>query len=170
MSYLLVLVVTLATWMTPMRGHRSGTFVTYGGQALVEANAEFHGYDISWSPTRCGIATVSPTMLGQIIWIRPAGGEWVMCYGVDVVQRRHWQDYVIRYGFIGDVPRTLMESWGSPQGMHGVDGEMFMGVCPPGESSYATRFRPNYRLDVHEPLKAYSGWPYPPQQPPVRCD
>lgn len=169
MHYLFAMVVTFATWMTPIQGHQSGVFVTYGGQALVEANAEFHGYDIDWSPTRCGIASVSPVMLGQIVWIRNEDGEWVLCYVVDVVQRRHWYNYAAVNGFLADIPRDLMNEWGSPNGAVGVRGELYMGVCPPVGSSRPTRFDPHYQIDTWEPDKAYSGWPYPKQQRPMDC-
>lgn len=159
-------VVTFLTWMQPLIGHHTGWLTVYGGQQTVEANFLVKGYEPSWSPTRCGLATISPAMLGQIIWVRPGpGGEWVMCYGVDSVSRVDWQTYTGK-GYLADLPRALIQSWGSE---YGVEGEIYMGICPPRAGSRPTPFEPVYEVDHHRPVTAYSAWPYPEQQEPMDC-
>lgn len=159
-------VVTADTWMTPLRGHRSGWLTVYGNQPIVEANADFRGYDLSLSPRRCGLAAISPSMLGQIVWVRTSHGQWEMCYVVDVVSRVDWFNYTDS-GYLADLPRWLVAEWGSA---YGVYGEFYLGACPPGESSQASDFQPQYEIDAERPVRGYSGWPYPAQQQPVECD
>ena len=162
------IIVTWLTWMTPLLGHRSGWFTVYGGPALVEANAAVKEVDLSWAPTGCGMAVTSPSMMRQIVWVRPKGGEWVMCYAIDSVSRLHWHDYVIEHGYLGDLPRWLIQSWGSE---YGVEGEIFLGVCPPGESSRPSPHTERFEIDTTMPPVQYSGgWPFPAQQKPLECN
>ena len=160
-------VVTYETWMTPLAGHRTGWLTVYGSQQTVEANADFRGYDLSLSPRRCGLAALSPAMLGQIVWVRPdPHSPWEMCYVVDVVSRVDWHAYTDA-GYLADLPRWLIQEWGTN---YGLEGEFALGSCPPGELSVARPHVPQYAVDPERPVRPYSGWPYPQQQQPVECD
>ena len=158
------LVVSVATWLTPLPQHAEGRLVRYGPQYLVEANAEFRGYDLSPYRDRCGLAAMSPADLGRILWLRLPGGEWYgPCLVVDVAMRKHFYTYVQEYQEIvevGDRQRKLLGDWPSS-----AWGEVFVGRCPPRLGQPIL-----YRLtDVRQGGPHSSFYPYPAQEIPARC-
>lgn len=168
------IIVSLSTWLTPMKGHHSGWLIVYGSQRSIEANATYHGYDLSYSPERCGVAAMSPSNLGNIVWIRPVtepgkrAWPWVRCVVIDTVARTDWHHsvYEIPGGDLAEIPLWLAQRWGTD---YGLRGEAYYGACPPDRESVPSRYLPPVVVDPIRPVIAYSAWPYPAQRKPVDC-
>lgn len=151
-----------------MQGHLSGWIINYGGQAVIEANAAYRGYDLSPYRERCGLAAMSPAALGSTVWLRkPDGGYWGPCLVVDTVSRVDWHHSVIETGEIVEIPRHILKAlYGAD---YGVMGEVFFGECPPGGESVPVAYAPTVSADSRRPIVAYSAWPYPTQGLLVDC-
>jgi hypothetical protein len=85
-STALTVVITAATWMTPMPQHAEGWLVLYGSEHLAYANAEYRSYNLD--NYACGLAVMGPADLGRVVWVR-AGGSWFgPCLAVDTSARK----------------------------------------------------------------------------------
>src|SRR3989304_7199129 len=86
----LAVLVSIAPGSAPQPQLSAGLLVTYGNQQLVQANAAYRGYDLGQLPDECGLAAISPAMLGAVAWVRVPGGRWLgSCLVVDVAGRTH---------------------------------------------------------------------------------
>lgn len=167
MNWLLVF-VCVATWMTPAPRHTYGRLVRYGPQSLIEANAEYRGYDLSPYPHRCGVAAISPANLGQIVWLRLPSGEWQgPCLAVDVAARSDFARIVYHVQEIAEVPDRLAELFGFE---NGAWGEAAFSACPPSEPSMPKQYQPRLQTDDDHSESSPLFWPYPEQQLPQECD
>lgn len=154
-------------WLTPLPQHAEGKLVYYGSQALVEANADWHSYDLSPYRDRCGGALMSPANLGHIFWVRVPGRNWYgPCLSVDVAQRSHFYDYVYRVKDIAEVASNIRDLYGF---VHGINGEVWVGACPPLDRSQPEPYLPPISWDFAPFERTPSFYPYPPQELPVRC-
>lgn len=164
----LTLTVSIATWLWPMPAHASGLLVVYGDQQLVRANAAYRGYTLAPYRDQCGVAVMSPSDLGETVWIRPsAGSEWFgPCLAVDVSRRIDFYRYVYVYGEIAEIPNWLAARWGFE---HGAPGEVAVGACPPGTDSVPSVYAPPLAWDEPPTDENPIFWPYPPQQFPAPC-
>lgn len=163
---LLALCVALSTWLAPQPAHLIGRAVAYGSQALIEANARFHGYDLSPYPQRCGVSAISPNGLGKIYWLRSSGGTWLgPCLAVDVAGRDDFYHIVFEVHEDVEVADPQRELLGFKNGLWL---EVAVSACPPAESDLAEPFAPPLAWDTTgEPR--LSLYPYPPQQLPSPC-
>lgn len=165
--YWLSIIVTFATWNTPMPQHAAGKLVVYGPQYLVEANAEWHGYDLAPYTDRCGVSAMSPADLGRVIWMRLPGGAWYgPCLTVDVSKRSQFAYVVYYVGELVEVARPQAKRFGFE---YGAEGEVWVGLCPPDAESEAAPYAPPLEVDIYRPGKSYPMYPYPAQQWPVDC-
>ena len=140
------LLVALSVWLTAMPSHVKGNFVYYGPQYLIEANAEYRGYDLSFYRDRCGLSAISPADLGKIVWIKMSDGSFYgPCLFVDVGA---WQDFY-----------TLV---------YIRDGELSVSLCPPGKRSRPEVYQPPLEWS-NGPVYSVSNYPYPKQQMPMEC-
>lgn len=170
------IVVTLATWLTPMPIYAQGKLVWYGNQRLVEANAEYRGYDLSFYKERCGVAVMSPTDLGKIVWIRPRPvegeplGPWYgPCLSVDVAARAHFARTIGFMREIAEVSTIIKEEFGFE---YGVWGQIYVGQCPSPTLDLLRPddYDPELVEDKYNAHIAYSLYPYPEQEIPIDCD
>jgi hypothetical protein len=155
-----------------MQGHVEGWFLTYGGNQALYANANYRGYSVEGEGYRrdCMVAAMSPSNLGQIVWLRPSlRDEWFgPCLVVDTVSRVDWYHSVVNIQDIAEIPRWLMNEWGTHK--QGIYGEAYFGVCPPRwNDTVPQRYLPPIIIDHYRPVVQYSGWPYPAQQFPIDC-
>jgi hypothetical protein len=166
MSAGLLWLVSVATWLSPMPQHSMGLLVNYGDQSYIEGNAEFRGYDLSHYPRRCGVASVTPSLLGRIVWVRRENTAWYgPCLVVDVMARHHFYDGVYVKHEILEVPRWLCDWLGF---QNGAQGYVWVGQHPPDRAPGPAReHQPWLTLDTGQDAHPLF-WPYPPQQLPVR--
>lgn len=149
-----------------MPQHSAGLLVVYGDQHLIAANADYRGYSLAPYRDACGVAVMSPSDLGKIIWVRLPNSVWFgPCLAVDVSRRTDFYRYVYQYGEIAEIPNWLASRWGFA---HGAPGEVFVGMCPPLNSTPSV-YAPPLALD-DPPLDANPiFWPYPRQVLPTQC-
>jgi hypothetical protein len=169
LSTLLGCVLAVAAWAAPQPQYSAGLLVTYGGQQLVEANAEYHGYDLGLYPGRCGLAAISPAMLGRVAFVRAGGSDWVgPCLVVDAVARVHAYDSIYTRHEIAEVSRATAAALGFE---YGAPGFVWFGPCPPHyDSLYPAplEYAPPLRWeDAGSPGRSF--WPYAEQARPVDC-
>ncbi len=166
-AYWLAFIVTLASWTTPMPQHAVGKLVWYGSQNLVEANAEYRGYDLTGYKDRCGVATMSPTDLGKVMWLRaPTRTGWYgPCLAVDVAARIHFARAVYYVNEIVEVSTKVRDLYGFE---NGIWGEVYVGACPPPLLMLrdAELYSPPLERDIYRPEQRYSFYPYPAQELP----
>lgn len=168
-AYWFGIVITLAAWMTPLPQHASGKLVYYGPQYLVEANAEYRGYDLAPYWERCGVAVMSPADLGKTLWVRSNDSEWIgPCLAVDVAARGHFARAVWYVEEIVEVPKTIRDKIGFKSG---VPGYVWMGACPPPLDLIqpSEPYAPPLDIDIYTPGVHYDMWPYPEQELPGEC-
>ncbi len=162
---MLGIIVSIATWLTPMPAHAQGLLVVYGSQQLVEANAAFHGYDLSPYRDRCGLSAISPADLGRVMWIR-TGGDWYgPCLAVDVAAIRDFYNVVYVNGEIAEIGRLQSDLFGF---RYSAFGEVAVSLCPPALSSAPQWYSPPLREAAPGQIEP-SMWPYPPQEFPTDC-
>src|SRR3990167_5316997 len=165
---LLMMLVTIAVWLMPSPQHAEGLLVRYGPQWLVEAVAEYRGYDLSPYPDRCGLSLISPSDLGKIVWVRQLDGSWYgPCLAMDVAARKDFAWIVYYAQEVAEVPNSISEKMGFANGQWG---EVYIGDCPPSSDSVPQVYRPPYELDKDPNSVTPSMWPYPAQQYPVNCE
>src|SRR5258706_3926737 len=114
---LIAAVLAVSSWIAPQPTLSSGLIVVYGNQRLVNANAEWHGYDLR--PTKgCGFASISPAHLGRLAYFSVNGVTWVgPCLVVDVVGRSDAYQSIYYRHEIGEIrfvdADTLGFKWGA---------------------------------------------------------
>lgn len=165
-------IVSVNTWLVPFPEYARGWLVLYGSQNLVEANAEFRGYDLSHYRDRCGVSVMSPSDLGKIVWLRDKDtSNWYgPCLGVDVGARRDYYRLIYEKGEIAEVSRIVANLFGFE---FGERGELFIGQCPPRDEQLEMM-----DPEIHLPPIVWDiwgeknpvFWPYPPQEIPETCD
>ncbi len=134
-----ILLVALSVWLTAMPSHVVGNFVYYGPQYLIEANARYRGYDLSFYRDRCGMSAISPADLGKIVWIRIGSSWYGPCLFVDVGA---WQDfYTLVYinheiAELGEVQRAMLDF------VSIREGELSVSLCPPRRQSRPQAYQP----------------------------
>lgn len=159
----LATLVSMSTWLTPMPQHAQGRLVAYGNQSLVEANAAYRGYSLDGFDNRCGVAVMSPSDLGKIVWVRLSETEWIRCLAVDVGARHDFFALVFQKREVAEVPFWLAEHMDFEFSQWG---EVAIGLCPPPPDSIAVRYVPYLKFDSSGGLT----WrEYPAQQRPVSC-
>ena len=169
---LFVLMITVQTWLTPLPQYAQGKLVYYGRQYLVEANAEYRNYDLSYYRDRCGGSAMSPADLGKIWWFRldsEPSGWYGPCLFVDVAARQHFRYYVQgveEIVEIGDPQRKMLGDFGSQ--MWGV---VWVGRCPPSSIEYEpSRYDLTVEWDRYPYEPTPSFYPYQAQELPMQCD
>lgn len=162
---LLPLLVSVSTWMTAAPHHAEGLIVLYGNDHLAKANAEYRGYDLSKFKQRCGLAVMSPSDLGKVVWVKDATGEWYgPCLAVDVGARHDFYDLIYVKHEVAEVTETLAKRLRFPHGSS-IWGEIFIGQCPPPIWSEPREYRPKLVFD-NSPTP-YREWNK--QQYPIEC-
>lgn len=174
----LAVLVSIATWSAPQPQMSAGLLVTYGNQQLVEANAAYRGYDLGRLPDRCGLAAISPAMLGSVAWVRVPGGRWLgPCLVVDAVGRAHAYESIYVRQEVAEVSRATAAALGFE---YGAWGHVYFGPCPPADgpetrgqewSDYAAPelYAPPLVIDYDASEPHRSFYPYPQQQRPGDC-
>ena len=166
MDWLLVL-VSIATWLTASPTHAQGLLVRYGSQALVERVAAYRGYDLSPYPDRCGISLISPTDLGKVVWIKQADSSWYgPCLSMDTAAREHFGWIVYHNWEVAEVPNSISERMGFENGQLG---EIFIGPCPPPSDSFPNYYQPPLEYENDPARITPSMYPYPEQELPQAC-
>lgn len=166
MAELVAILVSISTWVAPEPVHSWGKIYNYGGRSVIEATAEFRGYDLSLYPERCGLSAISPAHLGQLAWVRVEHSGWIgPCLVVDAVARSDAYGLIYERHEIAEVPRWLANRLGFE---YGAWGEVYFGLCPPVyEWSVPQAYAPPLVVDT-PPYEPYRSWyPYPEQQRPV---
>lgn len=167
LRWLLGVVLAVASWSAPEPLHAQGLLVVYGGQQLVEANADWHGYDLKQVPGRCGLAAISPAHLGQLAWVRVPGRPWQgPCVVVDAVARTDALESIYVRHEIAEVSRVTARALGFE---YGAPGEIWFGSCPPPAGSRAVAYHPAYALDAPPYDWTPSFYPYSEQAPTIDC-
>lgn len=162
----LVAVLAVSSWLVPQPKYSEGLLENYGGQSVVLANAQWHNYSLDDIPGRCGMASVSPRHLGQIVWVSVDRIIWYECVVVDVGGRNMAVDAIFGRHEIGEIPRWLANKMGFEYGHHGY---MFFGKCPPNLGQSPQPYTVPYVLDrVGEWTP--SMYPYPKREIPIECD
>lgn len=128
MSELLAALLAVSSWAAPQPTLSRGLLVVYGGQRLVQANANYHGYSLA--PTHgCGLASISPAMLGRVAWVSVDGIHFVgPCLVVDVVGRDAAFDSIWGRHEVAEVSRATAAALGFT---HGAQGYISFSDCPP---------------------------------------
>ncbi len=158
--------MALSVWLTAMPSHVIGNFVYYGPQYLIESNAAYRGYDLSFYRDRCGMSAISPADLGKIVWIKVDDGSFYgPCLFVDVGA---WEDYYTlvyvnrEIAELGEIQRAML-------GFKSIqDGELSVSLCPPGKKSRPEVYQPPLEWS-NSLVYPVSNYPYPKQQMPVEC-
>lgn len=162
----LPLIVAVSTWLTQMPPHSQGLLVTYGSQHLIEVNAQYRGYDLSYYKNRCGVSAISPSDIGKVVWLRVEGQDWYgPCLTVDAGARRHFYHLVYVNHEIAEVPVWMAERFKFPHGSS-RQGEVFRGLCPPHSESIPEDYAPPLLWDEYGPNPYFK---IPDQQIPVDC-
>lgn len=161
-------IVSVETWVAPQPKHSAGLIGLYGNQTLVEANAEWHGYDLSLVPERCGLSSISPAHLGRLAWVRTPGHVWMgPCLVVDVVARRDAYGSIYERHEIAEVSRAVA---GALEFEYGAQGEIWFSSCPPTGTSQPQPYAPPLAWDAWPYHKTPSFYPYPEQQRVTGCN
>lgn len=155
MNPILPLLVAWSSWFTPSPRHAYGLIVNYGNQHIIEANAAYRGYDLSYYPDRCAGSAISRMDIGKLFWLKLPDGTWYGgCLFVDVGARHDFPDQIER-GEIAELPDWMMDKLGV---FYSAWGEIYIGQCPP-LSGQPQRYSPEliYRNDTAPYV------PFPPQ-------
>lgn len=167
-TLLLTAIVSVNTWLQPQPPLTYGRLVLYGNQRLVDANAEWHGYELSHYPNNCGFSALSPANLGQIAYFSVDGKTWVgPCLAVDVSKRSDYYNLVVEKREVAEVSANIANLLGFEQG--GKMGYVYYGLCPP---KYTSEMPEKWELDIiwdTIPPSRNPNLQYPDQQLPVGC-
>lgn len=160
------LVLAVSSWLTPQPRLSSGLLVLYGGPQLVQANASWHSYVLK--PTNgCGIASISPAHLGRLAYVSVDRHTWIgPCLVVDVQGRNDALDSIYRRKEVAEVDKQTAATLGF---IHGAQGYVFFGACPPDASIAAYPYHPPLVYDAPPTDWTPSMFPYPKQQLPQQC-
>jgi len=174
----LAILVSIATWSAPQPQLSAGLIVVYGNQQLVQANATYRGYELAQFPDQCGLAAISPAMLGSLAWVRVPGGRWLgPCLVVDAVGRTHAYESIYVRQEVAEVSRATAAALGFE---YGAWGHIYFGSCPPADgpetrgqdwSDFAAPelYAPPLIIDEFPYENHRSFFPYPHQQPVTNC-
>jgi hypothetical protein len=162
----LIAILAVSSWLSPQPQLSIGLIGVYGNQRLVDANAEFHGYDLQ--PTGgCGLSSISPAHLGKLAWISFDRYNWIgPCLVVDVVARGDAYGSIYQRHEISEIRRSDLERFGLEWGGTGY---MWFGACPPITTGPAQEYRPELKWDYPPYDRTPSMYPYPEQQEVIRC-
>ena len=160
-------IVAVETWVQPQPKHSAGLLVNYGSQGVVEANADWHGYDLALVPNRCGLASISPAHLGRLAYVRTDGAWRGPCLVVDVVARRDAYGSIFERHEIAEVSRDMA---GALNFEYGAQGEIWFSSCPPMGTSQPLPYAPPLAWDAWPYHRTPSLWPYPAQQRVSECE
>lgn len=164
----LQLLLSVYSWSFPQPVYSEGLLVVYGGDQLVQANADWRGYTLD--PYPCGASGISPAMLGRIVWFRVEHSDWEgPCLIVDAVARKHAYDSIYVRQEIAEVSRATAAKLGFEYGSWGY---AFFGACPPNADSLFVQpmlYQPPLVWDYPPDDGNRSFYPYPEQQLPVNC-
>lgn len=154
-------ILAVSSWITPQPQLSIGLIGVYGNQLLVDANAEFHGYNLG-TTGGCGLSSISPAHLGKLAWISFDGYNWIgPCLGIDVVARGDAYGSIYQRHEIAEIRRSDLERFGLEWGAIGY---IWFGVCPPLVIGSAQEYRPELKWDYEPFDKTPSFFPYPKQQ------
>jgi hypothetical protein len=165
MSDILAAILAVSSFAAPQPTLSRGLLVNYGSQQVVLANFAYHGYDRA--PTHgCGLASISPAMLGRLAWVSVDGVKWIgPCLVVDVVGRDAAFDSIFGRHEIAEIPRWMAQALGFE---HGHAGFVSFSQCPPHSVSGAQPYAPareTWRWPwAPEPYRSY-----PAQELPESC-
>lgn len=169
LTTLLGCVLAVSSWIAPQPQYSAGRIYNYGGDSVALANVQWHWPGMTLEGYAGAGASISPAHLGDIMWARVEGGEWVGPILVaDVTARNDAAAAVFVRGEIAELPRSIMAQLGAAWG---VDGFIFFGSCPPPADSthyHASPYAPPLAWeDAGSPGRSF--WPYPPAEMPVSC-
>lgn len=161
-------VLSLALWAQPQPTYSAGMIFGYGSEQTALANANYRGYTLDGYAG--GGASISPAMLGRIMWARVEGGEWIgPLLVVDAVAQADAAASIFDRHEIAELPRGIMAQLGTDTGTWGF---IFFGSCPPPADSLhypASRYAP-VLTPYQEPYTGPRSFaPYPAQQTPTDC-
>ena len=169
---LITLAVTLASWSEPQPQWSQGNVGLYGSWRLVQANAEYRGYDLDGY--RCGGSLMSPSSLGKTFWVRLPSSEWYgPCLSVDCSARIDYYNNTVSRREVAEVDRGTMEALGAPWKKWT---DVYLGTCPPMpyRELRGEMFWPSIQFDVFDPgarfSYASSFWPFPKQETSHDCN
>lgn len=144
----------------------SGLVVAYGDDRLMADQIAYRDYSTRGLWHECGVAVMSPAMLGRIAWVRTTG-PWVgPCVVADVVAQHHYARAVYVLGEVVEVSDRVRLALGFK---NGADGQVWFGPCPPPDDWTAPRpYHPALRYAAAgERRPAF--WPHAPQQAVTAC-
>ena len=101
-----ITIVSVATWMTALPNHASGTIVNYGDSQLMQDQAIYRDYDLNGYVS--GIAVMSPSDLGRPFWIRVNNVWYGPFLAVDTSTRHDFCDNVGYRREVAEVPSNIM--------------------------------------------------------------
>lgn len=166
MNTLANVLVSVATWLSPMPVHAHGLIVSYGSNRLMHDQFWVRGY--TREGYAGGLAAASPSMLGRVAWVR-THGAWVgPLLVVDVMARHDFYRGVYVNGEIAEVSDEVRLRLGI---VNGAIGEVYFGLCPPppDRNYVGIPYTPPLTWDMgndRQPLF----WPYPAQEWPIACE
>lgn len=164
--FLISAILSVASWSTPQPKLSSGLLVVYGNQYLVEANADWHGYNLTDVPERCGLSAISPAHLGQLAYVRVDGHDWVgPCVVVDAVSRKDAYESIYDRHEIAEISRQTAAELGFA---YGGPGYIWFGPCPP-ILELPRAYRPSMTLDYQPYDYTPSFYPYSKQIETAKC-
>jgi len=166
--FLISAILSIASWSTPQPKLSTGLLVVYGNQRLVEANADWHGYNLSLIPDRCGFSAISPAHLGQLAYFSVDGEHWIgPCQDDDAVSRGDAYDSIYGRHEIAEIRRSDALKLGFE---YGHQGYIYFSPCPPRSIVLARPYAPPLSFDYPPYDYTPSFYPYPEQQKVVRCN
>jgi len=162
------LIISVYSWSYPQPVYSEGLLVVYGGDQLVQANADWRGYTLEGYAG--GLSGISPAMLGRIAWVRVENSDWLGPFLViDAVAKAHAYESIYVRHEIAEVSRATGAELGFEYGSWGY---AFFGACPPNADSHLDQALP-YEPPLIWDAPPYDGhrsfYPYPEQQFPVDC-
>lgn len=165
MTDFLLLLVSLATWLTPMPKLAEGWLIRYGPNYLGAANAEYRGYTLEGYA--CAGALMSPADLGKTFWIKVKDSAWIgPCLSVDTARRTDFYRYVYELEEIAELTDATLSALGI---VNGARGQVWMGTCPPTVDMMPQRYAPPLVWDA-PPYEPHPVWQaYPEQQSLEAC-
>lgn len=143
-----------------------GLIVAYGDDALMADQIAFRDYSTEGLWYGCGVAAMSPAMLGKLAWVRTTGPWLGPCVVADVVAQHHYYRAVYLLGEVVEVPDRVRLALGFKNGAEGL---AWFGPCPPPDDWTAPRpYQPAVRYATAGEKRPVF-WPQPAQQPPQKC-
>lgn len=162
---LLDAILAVSAWSAPQPTLSYGMLYVYGNQFLVQANADWHGYDLR--PTHgCGLASISPAMLGRLAYVSVDGQHWSgPCLVVDVDGR---DDALQAIYYRHEVAEITFKQATELGFKYGAWGYVYFGACL--QNLTPERYAPPLELDYPPYSPTPSFYPYPEQEIPYLCN